>query len=140
MDEPNITLPLSEFLKILWGYKKDAELRNRAAPDMPVIEALKRIPNYQDYVHIQEPKPGEPAHHPQVWQKSEWKESGERFYAKKEEHEKQNFNADKIAEAIGKKLPMMPKDFIRMMAHNICNSKDFKALEPFGITEQDLKL
>ena len=138
MDEPNITLPLSEFLKILWGYKKHAELRNRAVPGEIVVEAIKQIPNYQDYVHIHEPT--EPGCLQAVWQKSEWKESGERFYAEKEKHEKQNFNADKIAEAIGKKLPMMPKDFIRMMAHNICNSKDFKALEPFGITEQDLKL
>lgn len=139
-DDPPITMPLSEFLKILWGYKKGAELRNRAAPDLPVIEALKKVPNYQNYVHIQESQPSEQYHHPQVWQKAEWKESGEREVAKKKFHEQQNFNVDTIADAIYKKLPMLGKDFIRTLAHNVCNAKDFSSLKMFGIEEKDLKL
>lgn len=140
MEEPTITLPLTEFLKILWGYKKNAELRNRAVPDAAIIEAIKAIPNYQDYVHIQEPKPEEPNFLPAVWQKSEWKESGERFFAKREEHEKENFNADMVAEAISKKLPMLDKPFIRQLAYNVCNTKDFSSLKAFGIEEKDLKI
>lgn len=139
MSEPNITLPLSEFLKILWGYKKGAELRNRAAPDLPVIEAIKQIPNYQDYVYIQEPKPGQ-NHLPQVWQKSEWKESGEREMLKKEKSEKDNFNVDVIYEALLKKLPMLDKMFVRQLAYNVYETKDFSSLTPFGITEKDFRV
>lgn len=140
MEEPTITLPLSEFLKILWGYKKHAELRNRAVPGDPTVNAIKAIPNYQEYVYIQEPKEGEADCAITVWQRSEWKESGERFFAKKEEHDKQNFNADMVADAISKKLPMLDKAFIRQLAYNVCNTKDFSSLKAFGIEEKDLKI
>lgn len=140
MEEPTITLPLSEFLKILWGYKKDAELRDRAAPGDAIIEAIKVIPNYQEYVYLQEPTPEEPKFQTQVWQIHEWKTSGERFYHQKKESEKQNYNVDAVSEAISRKLPMLDKNFVRTLAYGVCEKKDFSSLSMFGITEQDLKL
>jgi len=114
-------------------------MRERATPDLVVTQALKeQIPNLEAHgIHIQE-HAGDFL--PTIWQLSEWKTSGERQLKVKVESEKQNSNADTIAEAIYKKAPMLGKEFCRTLAHNLVKSKDFSCLAPFGLSEKDFKL
>ncbi len=135
MEEPTITLPLKDFLQILWGYKKHAELRDRAVPGEEIVARLKAIKGYEEYIHIQE----EVGMATAVWQKSEWKTTGERQVLQKIESDKFNYNTDKIFEALQKKLPHLDKMFLRSLALNSYNAKNLEGLAIFGITEADLK-
>ena len=135
MDEPNITLPLKDFLEILWGYKKGVELRDRAVPGEKIIARLKAVKGYEEHVHIQEQEGAATI----VWQKSEWKTTGERQVLQKIESDKFNHNTDKIYEALQKKLPHLDKVFLRSLALNSYNTKSIESLAIFGITEADLK-
>lgn len=135
MEEPTITLPLKEFLQILWGYKKNAELRDRAVPGEGIVSRLKAIKGYEEFVYIQE----EAGIATTVWQKNEWKTTGERQLLQKAESEKFNYNTDKIFNALYKKLPHLNKAFLRNLALNSYNTKNLEGLAIFGITEADLK-
>lgn len=136
--EPIIPVPLSVFLQLLWGYKKNVELKDRAVPGEQIVQLLKEYggPPTEGGFHFQEQEGAQTI----VWQLAEWKTSGERQMTFKVESEKQNSNADTIAEAIYKKAPMLGKEFCRTLAHNLVKSKDFSCLAPFGLSEKDFKL
>jgi len=136
MEEPTINgIPFKLFLQILWGYKKNAELRDRAVPGEEVVALIKQVKGYEEFVYIQE----EAGIATTVWQKNEWKTTGERQLLQKAESEKFNYNTDKIFDALYKKLPHLDKAFLRSLALNSYNAKNLEGLAIFGITEADLK-
>lgn len=131
---PNITLPLPIFLDILWGYKKGAELRERAVPGEDVVNCIKSIPNYEKYVHIQAPKEG--CSLSVVWQKQEWKMCGERQELVKHQLQTRYSRADLIAAKLREKFPFIPASVWSGVAHQIEHGGNYAALVPFGITKE----
>ena len=134
---PNITLPLPLFLEILWGYKKHAELRERAVPGQEICEHIQAVVGHEQYIYLE--------HRPDaltsVWQISEWKKTGEKIVADKVKSDKYNHNVDTIEAALVKKLgSVMDRSFIRQLAHNLQLTGDFSSLAMFGIKEEDLKV
>lgn len=137
MSEPTITLPLKSFLQILWGYKKHAELRDRATPEPEIIDALKAIPNINDYVFIQE----RPDCMATVWQISEWRSSGEKLEKAKQESDRSAYNVEVIYQTLMKN-PMyssLGNQFARDMAYNLDRNGDLAALAMFGIKKEELR-
>lgn len=83
--QQQITLPLPEFLSILFGTYKE-----NAYPTAIVINAILAVPNYEQYVHIQKPGdcPGEiDCKIPCVWKLSAWRSSYERWTLLKKQSE-----------------------------------------------------
>ncbi len=136
---PNITLPLPLFLNILWGYKKNAELRDRAVPGQEIVDIIQGVVGYENYLHLEH----KPDALTSVWQLAEWKATGERQVLLKDKSDKYNHNVDTLEAALLKsKLGSsgLDRSFIRQLAHNLILTKDYSSLAMFGIKEEDLKI
>lgn len=134
--EPTITLPLSEFLSILWGYKK-SDLRDRAVPGDSVVALLAAIPNIDKYVYIQKQEGCQT----QVWQIQEWKRSGFPTEQLRTKMEKHSNDADTVFRALkGSRIGILDVNILRTIAHQIVSLGDYTAVEALGIKREELGL
>lgn len=133
---PNITLPLSLFLEVLWGYKKGAELRERAVPGPEIVALLAAVPNYSEYYHIQRNAEGLDT----VWQKEFWRTEGQRGEELREKMDTLRSAADIAADKIAEKLfPVMTKSAIKQLAYDLIHNKQWVTLESMGVDTGKLK-
>lgn len=134
-EEPNITLPLRTFLNILWGYKKNVDLRERAVPGKEVIKILKAIPDYAQYYHIQENPDGEDT----VWQKDEWRNCG----AKTEERDTGLRvywqGIEDIMNVISPRFPMFNREQLRPFVEGLIQRKEWQMLRELGVVTDELE-
>ncbi len=126
------------FLRLLWGYKKGAELRDKAVPGKEIVELIRNqvTDTKAANIFIQDIEDCESV----VWQLSEWKTTGEKQLKDKENSDKYNHNVELLAAAIFKKMPVLGMPFIRQLAHNVIHNKQWDSVKMFGISEQDIKL
>ena len=133
---PTITLSLSLFLEVLWGYKK-SDLRDRAVPGREIVQLLEELgPVGKNYFHIQH----QPDSEPTVWQKDEWKGSGEKISARDEALRKLWKGIDHVVETIRPKFPpVFSREAIRQMASDLITQEKWETLEAMGIDCSEYK-
>lgn len=140
--EPTITLPLREFLTILWGFKWKGELadyRERAYPSDAVILALEQqIPAEvaARYFKIVRPRPSVDA---VVWEIGEWRKSGAREQETREASSKFNFASDTLTEWLIANVGFMKlqeRSFVRQIAFTVVSEGNYDCLRSFGLTEE----
>ena len=135
-NEPLVSVPLSYFLEILWGYRK-ADLRDRAVPRKEIVKILQTVPGINNYVYIQEQEGCETI----VWQKDEWKRSGIPMENRKVEMAKHSDDAAKVYAALkASKIGMLPEEVLRTIAHQIVHLKSTEGLRSLGIEPKDIGL
>lgn len=142
MDEPTptITLPLRAFLDILWGYKKGAELRERAVPGQEIVTILRSIPGYEKFYHIQDPKSEDsPDSLSTVWQLEYWRASGERQEIRKKENDVLYGGIDAMVDALLPKFPMLNREALRVFADGLVFNKQWPILQGYGIDTTELE-
>jgi hypothetical protein len=123
-----VTLPLPVFLDLLWGYRK-ADLRDRAVPGDIIVSALRKIPNIEEHVHFEFIEGSQTI----VWQRAEWRRSGEKILASKKESEERFRKVEIIATELKKKVPFLGEDVLRGMGYKMVTEKDYSGLKGFGL-------
>ena len=103
-DDILITLPLRYFKEIALGYRyssyegKEADnLRDKCVLRKEVVEIIKSTQGYDKHFHIQNTGPNSL---PLIWDKREWKESGERRAELNTTLDKKRSAADKLCELL----------------------------------------
>jgi len=133
--EPEITLPLSTFLQILWGYKKGADLRERAIPGADIVALLSAVPDYQRYYHIQKNPDGEDT----VWQRDEWKSSGLREEERDTSLRVYWQGIEDIMTVISPRFPMFTREQLRPFVEGLIQRKEWTMLQGMGVDTAELE-
>lgn len=140
--EPTITVPLRSFLEILWGYKhKERDFRDKAYPSDEIIKALESLPKEvaARYFIIQHPRPSVGMVDTAVWSKQDWQTSGYQEELAKIESAKFNYASDKLGEYLIAKFPIMDKAFLKSLALQIINQKNYFVLITLGCSEAEIE-
>jgi len=137
---PTITVPLREFLDILWGYRDRVDRRDKAVPNRTISEALATIPPEiaKSYFHIQQEAEGLPI----VWQIDEWHRSGQREIETKAASNQFNYQADKLTEWLVTTIPAFGRQevgFVRALVFVIVRDGSYETLIPFGLTPEQIE-
>jgi len=133
--EPVIALPISQFLQILWGYKKHADLRERAVPGEDIVEALRAIPNYEQWYHIQDEEGCEST----VWQKDFWKGTGVREQERNKKLDTLWGGIDSVIETLRPKFPMFQREALRVFADGLIQERQWTTLRGMGVDTTELE-
>lgn len=141
-EDPIIPIPLSLLLPLLWGYKKGADLRDRCVPGDDVVALLDaHVPAEvaAKYFVVQRAPKDKPEVLTTVWQKDEWRNSGERQEAAKIASAKFWDNIDTIITTMQQKYPMFTKDMARQFASDCVQKKDWATLTAMGINVEGME-
>lgn len=139
-EEPTITLPLSQFLDILWSYKKGSELRDRAVPGPEIVAALEsQCPDPEGKYYVIQKTGLETGVQPIVWQPGEWKTSGVPKMIRTVELKKRWGGIDSVIETLAPKFPMLTKDMLRALADDLIQKKDWSSLQAFGVNTEGME-
>jgi|KBSSwiStaDraftv2_1062776.scaffolds.fasta_scaffold14219_2 hypothetical protein len=134
--EPTITLPISTFLSILWGYKK-SDLRDKAVPGKEVVALMEAVPNIQSLCYFQKQDGCETL----VWQLDEWKRSGLPQEVLKAKMTKHSDDADRVYQVLKKsRVGVLGTDILRAIAHQIVHESNYIGLEALGIKREEVGL
>jgi hypothetical protein len=132
--EPTVSLRLSLFLEILWGYRK-SDLRDKAVPGKEVVAALEKLECGDKYFYLQKQDGCETI----VWQIHEWRNSGQKFVEAQKKSEIYNYNVETVIEAMQKKLPMLGKEFLSTVARTALKNNNMELIYQLGVKEEDLR-
>lgn len=136
LENETITIPVKQFLEILWGYRK-SDMRDKCVPDKNITEKLRAIPGIESAVYFQERSEGEGL--TIVWQLNEWRRSGLPEQRRAIEMEEHSSAASKVIAALRKKIPL-DDSLLSPIAHQIVHDKNYDGLKALGISREELGL